>query len=96
MDYPEVKKTSKLTYINASGGEPPGKITYVSNGKFSPAELADEALDALQQLVIQFSDPNTPYEAKRRAAFRDTYKYDEFDHLARVDEWSTMRSGEVQ
>ena len=96
VDYPEVTETSKLTYINASGGEPPGKITHVSNGKISPAELADEALDALQQLVIQFADPNTPYEAKRRAAFRDTYKYDEFDHLARVDEWSTMRSGEVQ
>jgi hypothetical protein len=34
---------------------------------------------------------DTPYEAKRRphTAFRSAYRFDQYEHLARLNEWAT-------
>jgi ATP-dependent helicase/nuclease subunit B len=47
-------------------------------------------------LVARFDDPDTPYEVKRRsaAAFVNVYRYDEYAHLARVQEWLTQDAEE--
>ena len=72
-----------LRYISAAGGEPAGVET---NVKGDLAAIAAEAKAGLEQLIAQFSKQDTPYRALRRAGF--SYEFDDFAHLARVDEWS--------
>jgi len=78
------KPVSALRYIRASGGEPPGEEKIVSNGDV--AALAAAARAGLEQLITRYDDPETPYQALRRAGFR--YDYDDYATLARVAEWS--------
>jgi hypothetical protein len=36
-----------------------------------------------------------PYEVKRRAGpFRQAYRYDQYEHLARIKEWLTQEAEE--
>lgn len=79
-----------LTYIRASGGEPPGVERIVKADDL--AGLARGALAGLQRLIADFDDPDTPYRAVRRARF--SYEYDDYAHLARVDEWAGDVEGE--
>ena len=83
-----------LVYIQASGRQDGGEERLASN---AAAEiLATESLEDLEQLVAHFGNPATPYEVKRRsaAAFTNAYRYDEYEHLARVKEWLTQEAGE--
>ena len=52
-----------------------------------PAALADEALAGLVALVNLYADPATPYPA--RPVPDKAPRYSDYDHLARVAEWST-------
>ena len=78
-----------IVYIRASGRQEGGEERPASTGP-APA-LAAKALADLQRLVRHFEDPSTPYEVKRRAgaAFVQTYRYDDYAQLARVQEWLT-------
>ena len=49
--------------------------------------LASAARKGLTALIERFDDAATPYTAMRRAAFSDSYRYDDYAHLARVAEW---------
>ena len=62
----------------------------------TPADLAREARDKLSKLVERYSDPAMPYEVKRRKgqAFTNLYRYDEYEHLARLREWLTQEAEE--
>ena len=75
-----------LAYIRVTGGEPPGEYRRVKND--GTAALAEKTRTELQRLIAQFDDVATPYRAVRRAAFADSYAYDDYAHLARVAEWS--------
>jgi ATP-dependent helicase/nuclease subunit B len=77
---------SKLRYIRASGGEPPGDEKDVTPKDIGVDALAREALDGAKRLIARFDDPAEAYTAVRRPRF--TYDYDDFAHLARVAEWS--------
>jgi ATP-dependent helicase/nuclease subunit B len=76
-----------LTYIRATGGEPPG-LEIDLNLADVQAVIAN-AHAGLVQLVADFDDPKTPYQALRRASLKAAYMFDDFAHLARVDEWSS-------
>ena len=78
---------STLRYVRAGGGEPPGDVTDVVVGADEVAALAARARDELAAMVAHFDTETTPYRAVRRARF--SYDYDDYAHLARVDEWST-------
>lgn len=78
------RTVSTLRYIQASGAEPPGQTIDVASGDLAP--LLARALEGLKRHVAHFDDPSTPYRAIRRARF--SYDYDDYAHLARVDEWS--------
>ena len=80
------KTIERLAYIRVSGGEPPGEYRAIKAGDV--AALADETRAGLERLIAKFDDPTTPYRALRRAAFADSYAYDDYAHLARVAEWS--------
>jgi ATP-dependent helicase/nuclease subunit B len=82
---------TELRYISATGSEPPGDQLSVANGDI--AAMAATALDRLEQLIARFDDASTPYTALRRARF--DYRYDDYEHLARVAEWSVPGEDEV-
>ncbi len=80
------KTVHRLAYVRVSGGEPPGEYRIIKTD--DAAALAQRTRDGLAKLIAKFDDPATPYRAVRRAAFADSYKYDDYAHLARVAEWS--------
>jgi len=78
-------------YISATGSEPPGDELSAAKGDIEA--LANAALASLTQLISRFDDAATPYRALRRARF--DYRYDAYEHLARVAEWSVPGEDEV-
>ncbi len=79
------RTVAKLAYISAKGGEPAGLERPL---KQAAAALANGARDGLFALIERFDLEATPYAALRRAAFTDSYRYDDYAHLARVAEWA--------
>jgi ATP-dependent helicase/nuclease subunit B len=82
---------TELRYISATGSEPPGDQLSAAKGDIEV--LANAALASLAQLIARFDDAATPYRALRRARF--DYRYDAYEHLARVAEWSVPGEDEV-
>ena len=82
-----------LVYIRASGRQEGGEARQAFKGDVEA--LATKAIEDLERLVGHFDDPATPYEVKRRAGpFANAYRYDEYEHLARVREWLTQETEE--
>jgi ATP-dependent helicase/nuclease subunit B len=74
---------SALEYWRLNGGEPAGRASAAGD---DAAALADAALAGLIGLVTRFADPATPYESRPRPEMAP--KYSDYEHLARVPEWS--------
>jgi ATP-dependent helicase/nuclease subunit B len=83
-----------LRYVHASGRRDGGEEAPAA--KSAPDELGRRALAELTRLVERFADPAMPYGAKRRSAagFANLYRYDEYEHLARIQEWITQEAEE--
>ncbi len=84
---------ASLELWKLAGGQTLGTTLDLSGGKNPDAEtLAEQAQAGLQDLVAAFDRPETPYLAHPRpwAAPR----FDDYRHLARVDEWSGDSGGE--
>ncbi len=82
---------SRLVYIRARGyGE--GGEERDAGKKLAPDELATDALEHLKNLVTAYADEAQPYEALRRARF--DYRYDDYAHLARLQEWQAGVEGD--
>ena len=73
-----------LTYIVATGGQPPGEVIEVPG---LPAQTIEEAANGIVALLSSFDDAATPYAYSARAIFKDKADYDPYAHLARVKEW---------
>ena len=78
-----------LGYISASGGNPAGLEHIVKHDDL--IELAQEAENNLKKLVNFYDDPKTKYKALRRPQF--DYRYDDYEHLSRVKEWTLGLDG---
>jgi ATP-dependent helicase/nuclease subunit B len=76
---------AELSYIVATGGEPPGGIVTL---KVPCAEAIDAAYTGTLQRIARFDDEATAYSYETRAIFRDKTENDPYAHLARVREWS--------
>jgi hypothetical protein len=50
----------------------------------------------LEALVRYFAHPEAAYEVKRRPgqSFTNLYRYDDYEHLARIKEWLTQETDE--
>jgi double-strand break repair protein AddB len=84
---------SGLVYINASGRHEGGEERAAA--KTPPDILAREARAKLIALIARYQDPDMPYEVKRRKGpFTNAYRYDDYEHLARVKEWLTQEAEE--
>ena len=81
---------SELAYWRLSGGASPGQIVSVRSDVNT---LIERAHTGLQRLVDVFDDPATPYRAIPRP--RHAMRYGDYDHLARVAEWSAGSDGDT-
>ena len=76
-------EVASLEYWRLNGGEPAGRVSSAGD---DPATLADQALAGLARLAARFADPATGYESRPRPD--KAPKYSDYEHLARVLEWS--------
>ena len=88
------RAVESLRYIRATGRHTGGEEQDAALA--SPEMLAAAALSALESLVMHFAREDTPYEVKRRpgTAFQRSYRYDDYEQLARVKEWLTADAEE--
>lgn len=82
---------SELAFWRLSGGREPGSISTAAD---DAASVAVEAYAGLVALVAKFDTPATPYEARPRPD--KAPKYSDYEHLARVKEWSVAGDGETE
>jgi ATP-dependent helicase/nuclease subunit B len=87
----------ELTYLEVTGRKPPGReeVRAAPDGDndevLNSRDAADQALEGMARLVARFADPQQGYTSRTAPQFVKLYVSD-YDHLARVFEWST--SGE--
>jgi ATP-dependent helicase/nuclease subunit B len=84
----EPGQVMELAYWRLTGGDPVGEAkTFV----VPAAEAAAAALKGLKALIALFDDPGWPYRPRPVAGQEP--RFDDYAHLARVQEWSTQDSG---
>ena len=74
-----------LAYWRIGGGREVGTIRVL---KHDASELAAEAVAGLDKLVAAFDQDQTPYIARPTPTVAP--RYSDYQHLARVGEWSTI------
>jgi len=74
---------AELLYWRLRGGEPAGEEKPAGD---DPTGLAERALDGLTALIAAFDDADTPYRSRPRPAAAP--RFSDYEHLARVKEWS--------
>jgi ATP-dependent helicase/nuclease subunit B len=91
--FPELGRIAPgdLTYLEVTGRKPAGKVETRATAGDESAEAADRALEGLHTLIARFDDPAQPYLSRVAPQFVKA-RVSDYDHLARVFEWST--SGE--
>jgi ATP-dependent helicase/nuclease subunit B len=96
---------SEIAVIRVSGGQPPGDWCVLEVkaargaaaerakklGIDNPDKLATESRKLLEALIGKFADATTPYLSIPRPKWRG--RFGEFDHLARIREWSANEEG---
>lgn len=89
--FPDVPaaEIGQLQYWKLSGGRPAAEVTDV---RADVARLVAEARDGLRGLMQAFNDPATPYLATPRPEAAP--RYNNYEHLSRVAEWSTVRKSD--
>lgn len=103
---PQLPLEAVIASAGGFAGVPPGPVTELAHWKLSggrkPAEVRDVKGDAmaaaraarhgLMQLIAEFDNPGTPYRARPRPAAAP--RFSDYDHLARVKEWSAGGPGD--
>ena len=82
----EAGKVEALEYWRLSGADPAGEIKSLADG--DPRALIEAARAGLLALIAKFADPATPYLSRPDPVSGP--RYSDYDHLARVKEWSTL------
>jgi ATP-dependent helicase/nuclease subunit B len=77
----------ELVYVRVTGREPAGE-EHLRAEPGESAALAEAALAGLAALVVRYDDEAQPYRSRIAPRFVKAYPGD-YDHLARVREWST-------
>src|SRR5580692_11466167 len=78
---------AELGYVLLKGGEPPGEPKPLKFKEGTPDGHADRALEKLTVLAKRFADADQPYRSLVHPMW--TTHYGDYDHLARVKEWSS-------
>jgi ATP-dependent helicase/nuclease subunit B len=77
-----------LVYIRITGRDPAGQEVISLAAGAESQDGADKAFAGLKTLIARYDDPAEPYRSRTAPQFVKTYVSD-YDHLARVYEWST-------
>ncbi len=80
-----------LTYLEVTGRKPAGKVEVRALAGDESLEAAAKALEGVKALVAQYDEPDRAYISRIMPQFLKA-RISDYDHLARVFEWST--SGE--
>jgi ATP-dependent helicase/nuclease subunit B len=75
-----------IAYVLLKGGARPGESKLIDFAEGTPDSQADRAFEKLAALARRFDDENEPYRSLVHPMW--TTHYGEYDHLARVKEWS--------
>ncbi len=87
----------ELTYVQVSGREPAGEEVVrarpdgdsaAKQGPLNSIEEAERAIEGLIALIRKYRDPDRGYASRTAPQYVHLYASD-YDHLARVFEWST-------
>ena len=88
--FPEIGKrlTEELIYLSLADGKKAARPVQIENAQ----ALAEEAAQKLAQRIARFDDKDMPYLSRVRPYRTDSVG--DYDHLARVREWSVSGSEE--
>ncbi len=75
-----------LTYVTLRGGDPPGAVETIEFEEGTPDIHADRALTRFTELVRRFEAEDQPFRSLVHPMWKA--RYGDYDHLARVKEWS--------
>jgi ATP-dependent helicase/nuclease subunit B len=84
---PAGSSIAEYSYVQLRGGEPPGEPKPILWKDSTPDIEADHALERLEAVLLRFAEPDTGYASRERPMFMGRGGGD-YDHLARVREWS--------
>ena len=84
-----------LVYVRITGRDPAGKEVVALAAGPESQDGAEQAFAGLAQLIARYEDPARPYRSRTAPQFVKTYASD-YDHLARVYEWSTSGEGDEE
>jgi len=84
---PEDASIADYLYVELRGGEPAGEQKAIDMDKTTPDIEADNALRKLTGVLLKFAAPENGYASRERPMFMGRGGGD-YDHLARVREWS--------
>jgi ATP-dependent helicase/nuclease subunit B len=83
---PKGGAVAQLVYVRLSGRAQAGEENPIQFDDITIDEHADQALVKLGELLRKFADPSTPYYSLLHPMWAT--RYGDYDHLARVPEWS--------
>ena len=79
---------AEFVHVQLTGAEPPGReLTYAKDA----TAKSDEALLRLQQRILRYNEEAQPYRS--REMMERLSDVSDYDHLARVREWSLIGEG---
>ncbi len=78
----------ELVYVGVKGGEPPGDERIIKLKDSTPDVEADRALAKLTRVAMRFENEDEPYRSLLHPMWKT--RYGDYDHLARVKEWSLV------
>ena len=81
--------------VHLSGGRKGGKENVIAFKEAGVAEVAESALSRLKGLIDRFEDEATAYASLLHPMFKGR-RYGDYDHLARVREWSLASEGRAE
>lgn len=88
-----------LLYVTVTGRNPPA-LEVDRSGPSQPRDAqpieqtVDEAIEGLARLIAEYEDPDRPFASRVAPQFAQRAVSD-YDHLARVREWSVAEEGEA-
>lgn len=85
-------RPEELSYVRLTGRRPAGEIRSALPDRHNPEEAAAAALEGLIRRIRDFDDPERAYISRTAPSRVKLYDSD-YDHLARVREWSSIGDG---
>lgn len=92
-EIPKGGSIAALAYVLLKGGEPAGQDCPIAFEGGAPDDHAERALQRLSELVRRFESEDVGYRSLVSPMW--STRYGEYDHLARIKEWSASGGAET-